>query len=60
MEALEDMEERGVDVEPHAATVAVIQDKYLQKLHFRKHNVPLPDFLPVSWPQLRNILCWND
>lgn len=39
--------ETGVDVQPTPKTIRVIQDKYLQKVHFRAAGVPLPEFRDV-------------
>ncbi|EFJ13883.1 hypothetical protein SELMODRAFT_121407 [Selaginella moellendorffii] len=38
----------GIDVEPSPQTIRIIQDKYLQKVHFQKHGIPLPDFLELK------------
>lgn len=48
VDALFELEAAGIEVEPKASTIAVIQDKYLQKVHFTNHGVPLPDFRPVE------------
>jgi len=45
--ALEHLEAEGHVVRPNAATISLIQDKYLQKQHFAAHAVPLPEFLDV-------------
>ncbi|KAI8852667.1 ATP-grasp domain-containing protein [Chytridium lagenaria] len=34
----------GIPVYPSPETIRTIQDKYVQKVHFKKHNVPLPAF----------------
>ena len=39
------LESEGVKVCPSSATIAVIQDKYLQKVHLAGARVALPDFL---------------
>lgn len=39
------LEASGVCVRPSSATIAVIQDKYRQKVAFAKAEVPMPDFL---------------
>lgn len=44
VETLEELEAEGVDIEPKPSTIRIIQDKYLQKVHFRAHGVALPDF----------------
>lgn len=45
---LEKLEEQGVDCQPKASTIRIIQDKYLQKLHFSKHGIPLPEFMKID------------
>ncbi|XP_065853854.1 phosphoribosylaminoimidazole carboxylase, chloroplastic isoform X2 [Euphorbia lathyris] len=45
---LEKLEQQGVDCQPKAATVRIIQDKYLQKVHFSRHGIPLPEFLQID------------
>lgn len=40
-------EDSSIDIEPKPATIAVIQDKYLQKLHFRSKGVALPEFVAI-------------
>lgn len=42
---LEDLEKNGVNVRPNSKTIRTIQDKYLQKQHLTKFDVPLPDFV---------------
>ncbi|CAO2194083.1 unnamed protein product [Urochloa humidicola] len=42
------LEEQGVDCEPKASTIMIIQDKYRQKNHFSKFGIPLPDFMEVD------------
>ncbi len=32
-------------MQPPAATIRLIQDKYNQKLHLQQHKVPLPEFV---------------
>ncbi|KAG9454991.1 hypothetical protein H6P81_007895 [Aristolochia fimbriata] len=44
---LEKLEQQGVDCEPKASTIRIIQDKYLQKVHFSQHDIPLPNFMEV-------------
>uniref|UniRef100_A0A0A9CGH1 phosphoribosylaminoimidazole carboxylase n=1 Tax=Arundo donax TaxID=35708 RepID=A0A0A9CGH1_ARUDO len=44
---LEKLEKQGVDCEPKASTIMIIQDKYRQKKHFSKFGIPLPDFVEV-------------
>ncbi|CAD6343515.1 unnamed protein product [Miscanthus lutarioriparius] len=45
---LERLEKQGVDCEPKASTIMIIQDKYRQKRHFSKRGIPLPDFMEVD------------
>lgn len=39
--------EYNIDVEPTPATIATIQDKYAQKVHFSQHGVPVADFMDI-------------
>lgn len=48
VETLEELEREGVDIEPKPSTIRTIQDKYLQKVHFRQHGVALPDFRKID------------
>ncbi|XP_059428690.1 uncharacterized protein LOC132162467 [Corylus avellana] len=45
---LEILEKRGVDCQPKASTIRIIQDKYLQKVHFSQHAIPLPEFMQID------------
>ncbi|XP_028770714.1 phosphoribosylaminoimidazole carboxylase, chloroplastic isoform X2 [Neltuma alba] len=45
---LEKLEQHGVDCQPKASTVRIIQDKYLQKVHFSRHDIPLPEFIQIE------------
>ncbi|WVZ72698.1 hypothetical protein U9M48_021117 [Paspalum notatum var. saurae] len=45
---LEKLEAQGVDCEPKASTISIIQDKYRQKTHFSNFGIPLPDFVEVD------------
>ncbi|XP_010667304.3 phosphoribosylaminoimidazole carboxylase, chloroplastic isoform X2 [Beta vulgaris subsp. vulgaris] len=45
---LDKLEQQGVDCEPKASTIRIIQDKYLQKLHFSRHGIPLPEFMEID------------
>ncbi|KAK4480442.1 hypothetical protein RD792_013515 [Penstemon davidsonii] len=47
-ETLERLEKHGVDCQPKASTIRIIQDKYLQKVHFSRHAIPLPKFMEVD------------
>eukprot|EP00560_Eucampia_antarctica_P000427 CAMPEP_0197832958 /NCGR_PEP_ID=MMETSP1437-20131217/17095_1 /TAXON_ID=49252 ORGANISM="Eucampia antarctica, Strain CCMP1452" /NCGR_SAMPLE_ID=MMETSP1437 /ASSEMBLY_ACC=CAM_ASM_001096 /LENGTH=576 /DNA_ID=CAMNT_0043436645 /DNA_START=150 /DNA_END=1880 /DNA_ORIENTATION=+ len=43
-ETLDELEKEGFNVQPKSRVVKIIQDKYIQKEHFRKHNIPLPPY----------------
>ncbi|KAJ6744389.1 hypothetical protein OIU79_030671 [Salix purpurea] len=45
---MEKLEQQGVDCQPKASTIRIIQDKYLQKVHFSGHGIPLPDFVQID------------
>ncbi|TXG65997.1 hypothetical protein EZV62_007272 [Acer yangbiense] len=45
---LEELEQQGVDFHPKASTIRIIQDKYLQKVHFSRHGIPLPEFMQID------------
>ncbi|KAL3620656.1 hypothetical protein CASFOL_035568 [Castilleja foliolosa] len=45
---LEKLEQQGVDCQPKASTIRIIQDKYLQKVHFSGHAIPLPEFMEID------------
>ncbi|KAI5659979.1 hypothetical protein M9H77_28772 [Catharanthus roseus] len=45
---LEKLEQQGVDCQPRASTIRIIQDKYLQKVHFSRHAIPLPKFMQID------------
>ncbi|XWS42535.1 hypothetical protein CRYUN_Cryun16bG0022700 [Craigia yunnanensis] len=45
---LEKLEQQGVDCEPRASTIRIIQDKYLQKVHFSRLAIPLPEFMEID------------
>ena len=44
-QVLADLERSGTNVQPSPSTIAVIQDKFLQKEHFAKHGVALPKYM---------------
>ncbi|XP_070676165.1 phosphoribosylaminoimidazole carboxylase, chloroplastic-like isoform X3 [Malus domestica] len=48
VETLEKLEQQGVDCQPKGSTIRIIQDKYLQKVHFSKHDIPLPEFMQID------------
>lgn len=45
---LEKLEQQGIDCQPKASTIRIIQDKYLQKVHFSRHKIPLPEFMQID------------
>ncbi|KAK4386261.1 Phosphoribosylaminoimidazole carboxylase, chloroplastic, partial [Sesamum angolense] len=45
---LEKLEQQGVDCQPKASTIRIIQDKYLQKVHFSRHAIPMPKFMQID------------
>ncbi|KAK3017032.1 hypothetical protein RJ639_006770 [Escallonia herrerae] len=45
---LEKLEKQGVDCQPKASTIRIIQDKLLQKEHFSWHDIPLPKFMQIN------------
>ncbi|KAG0461480.1 hypothetical protein HPP92_021777 [Vanilla planifolia] len=45
---LEKLEQQGVDIQPKPSTIRIIQDKYIQKVHFSQHGIPLPDFIKID------------
>ncbi|RYQ91232.1 hypothetical protein Ahy_B09g097121 isoform C [Arachis hypogaea] len=45
---LEKLEKQGVDCQPKASTIRIIQDKYLQKVHFSQNGIPLPEFMQID------------
>ncbi|GKV27316.1 hypothetical protein SLEP1_g36502 [Rubroshorea leprosula] len=47
-ETLERLEKQGVDCQPKASTIRIIQDKYLQKVHFSQNDIPLPKFMQIN------------
>ncbi|XP_010520845.2 PREDICTED: phosphoribosylaminoimidazole carboxylase, chloroplastic-like [Tarenaya hassleriana] len=48
VETLEKLEQQGVDCQPKASTIRIIQDKYMQKVHFSQHGIPLPEFMEID------------
>jgi len=44
-EVLAELEKEGVNVQPSAESVRIIQDKLTQKQHFEKHGVAVPAFM---------------
>ncbi|CAH9080331.1 unnamed protein product [Cuscuta europaea] len=47
-DTIEKLEHQGVECEPKASTIRIIQDKYLQKVHFSKYAIPLPNFMQID------------
>ncbi|CAA7402806.1 unnamed protein product [Spirodela intermedia] len=45
---LEKLEQQGIDCQPKASTIRMIQDKYLQKVHFSQHGIPVTDFMQIN------------
>ncbi|KAK9086146.1 hypothetical protein Sjap_026557 [Stephania japonica] len=45
---IEKLEQKGINCQPKASTIRIIQDKYLQKVHFSQHGIPLPDFMQID------------
>lgn len=50
-DALMEMEHEGVHISPSPETLAIIQDKYLQKEFLTKHGIPVAPFQSVSSPK---------
>ncbi|KAL1341759.1 phosphoribosylaminoimidazole carboxylase, chloroplastic isoform X3 [Arachis duranensis] len=48
VDTLEKLEKQGVDCQPKASTIRIIQDKYLQKVHFSQNGIPLPEFMQID------------
>ncbi|KAG7569546.1 Phosphoribosylaminoimidazole carboxylase ATPase subunit [Arabidopsis thaliana x Arabidopsis arenosa] len=48
VETLEKLEKQGVDCQPKASTIRIIQDKYMQKVHFSQHGIPLPEYMEID------------
>jgi phosphoribosylaminoimidazole carboxylase len=46
--ALEALEAEGIPIQPSAATIRLIQDKYAQKVHFAAHGIPVAPFREVQ------------
>lgn len=45
---LEELAEEGKEVQPEPRTLKLIQDKYVQKVHLQKHDIPLPEFRAIE------------
>lgn len=48
VEALKDLEQEGVNVQPSSRVLEIIRDKFLQKQHFSSNNIPLPPFCQTA------------
>ena len=48
VEALHELEKRGVKVFPQSHVLAIVQDKGLQKEFYRQHSLPTADFTLIS------------
>lgn len=48
VETLEALARENVDIEPKPFTIRIIQDKYIQKMHFKQHGVSLPEFMKID------------
>ena len=46
--ALQELVDMGIDVQPTPHTLKTIQDKFVQKEHFKAAGVPLGDFAGVT------------
>lgn len=47
VDTLKKLEEEGVNVQPSGRVIGIIQDKLVQKQHFRENNIPLPPFVDI-------------
>ena len=56
-QALEQIRADGKEVQPSPKTIAIIQDKYVQKLHFLSENVPVGDFKNASTEEELEVAC---
>src|SRR5688572_8547280 len=45
VDALEDLEKKGVNVIPRTAVLRTIKNKILQKEYYKKHKIPTADFI---------------
>jgi phosphoribosylaminoimidazole carboxylase len=41
------VQENNVEVQPSPQTIAIIQDKFIQKQHFKNSNVPVGEFMDI-------------
>lgn len=46
--ALQELERNNITVRPCSTVIQLIQDKYLQKIHFKSVKIPVPPFIPCS------------
>ena len=56
-EILESLErQKIVVVQPSPLTIRTIQDKYLQKQHLQRHDIPTPDSCALEWNDIAKVL----
>lgn len=48
VQVLEELELKGINVQPSSRVLSIIRDKFLQKEHFAAHSIPLPPFHKTS------------
>jgi phosphoribosylaminoimidazole carboxylase len=48
VEALAELEQQGINVQPSSRVLTIIRDKFIQKEHFAAHGIPLPPFRKTS------------
>ncbi|KAK9093630.1 hypothetical protein Syun_028541 [Stephania yunnanensis] len=48
VDTIEKLEQKGIICQPKASSIRIIQDKYLQKVHFSQHGIPLTDFMQID------------
>jgi phosphoribosylaminoimidazole carboxylase len=48
VEALQELEQEGVNVQPSSRVLEIIRDKFRQKQHFNSHKIPLPPFCQTA------------
>ena len=48
VEALADLEDQGINVQPSSRVLTIIRDKFVQKEHFAANGIPLPPFQKTS------------
>lgn len=45
---LDELSEKGLQINPSAKTLEIIKDKLLQKIFLKKHSLPVADFIEVA------------